>query len=81
MNLTPEEEVAHAMQFMTEKQKDFLLSVFRRLRDDYAFAIRFARERSIFISLMRAENYPSLERWLARRTVELVPRRDSNGDV
>lgn len=64
--------VIEGMSRMSSKQQDFYIRLVERIAADKAFCIRLDRERSIFQSLFRAENYPALERWFTRKTLELV---------
>ena len=64
--------VIEGMSRMSSKQQDFYVRLVRRIAADEAFCIRLDRERSIFDALFRAENYPALERWFTRKTLELI---------
>ena len=64
--------VIEGMSRMSSKQQDFYVRLVRRIAADEAFCIRLDRERSIFDALFRAENYPALEQWFTRKTLELI---------
>lgn len=64
--------LVEAMQRMTDRQQDFFIRILERLPSDKAFVIRLSRESPIVHALLWAENYPALERWFARKTLEVV---------
>jgi len=66
------QKVIEGMSRMNSKQQDFYVRLVRRIAGDEAFCIRLDRERSIFDALFRAENYPALEQWFTRKTLELI---------
>lgn len=65
-------QLLRLMEDFTPEQRAFYVRVIERIGHDNAFFKRFVRETPIFRALFRAENYPALERWFNRRTLEVV---------